>query len=316
MAGRNLFILGCLCRWVTSVNCMKNKSLVYGAISKFRSTFLGLFCLVLGALNLMAEQKFAEFETEGETYFNVTVTSKTPTHVFITHAQGFANIKVDSLSLELQEELGYQVAKVDNKAQSQLGLEAIPLDPEMAAARDKMVEDFKARFSGQERNILLAVVGILFAFYLFFCFCCKLICEKAGFKPGLLVWIPYLQNLALFKAARMGSWWFLLFISPFATPFLAKPIVENLGPQFIPLLLIPSGLMLVATLVWTFKICSARGIAPVAGILLWLPGINVLMFLYLAFSAPNPNAPISISREDTKRWSKTQAQDTSFFMNS
>lgn len=295
---------------------MKKMILANGGILGVGSVFRAFLILIFSALTLVADQKLDELETQGETYYKVTVTSKTPTHVFITHSLGFANIKVESLTEASKELLGYKVAKVEVTGQSAMGFEEIPLDPEMAAARDKFLEDFKLQFSGMERNLLYAVWAVQLVFYLFFCFCCKLICEKAGFKPGLMAWIPGFQMLALFKAARMGSWWFLLYISPLAVPFAIKPVVENLGPQFLVLLFVPLAFMLLSHLVWSFKICIARGVAPAAGILLLLPGLNLIMFLYLAFSAANSNLPINMSREDTKRWSKSQAQDTSFFMNS
>ena len=306
------------CRWLTSVNCMKNLTLASGGLLNIRSVFWALGCLILGACTLFAEQKLDELETEGETYYKVTVTSKTPTHVFISHSKGFANIKVESLSDEVKAQLGYKVAKVEDKSQAQLGgLEQIPLDPETAAARDKLFEDLKTQFSGLERNVLYGAGGALFVLYLFGCLCCKLICEKAGFKAGLMAWIPGFQMLALFKAARMGTYWFLLFISPLATPLAVKPIIENFGPEFLVLLFsIPSALSMIASVIWCFKICIARGITAAAGILLLLPGLNLLTFLYLAFSAGNANLPVTMSKEDAKRWTKVKAQDTSFFMNS
>jgi hypothetical protein len=40
----------------------------------------------------------------------------------------------------------------------------------------------------------------------------------------------------------------------------------------------------VGWIIWCFKISSARGKSPLVGVMLLLPGLNVLALLYLAFS--------------------------------
>ena len=39
-------------------------------------------------------------------------------------------------------------------------------------------------------GLVLFVLLIVLAFYVFFCFCAKRICEKCGVNPGILIWIP------------------------------------------------------------------------------------------------------------------------------
>src|SRR4030095_15445441 len=110
-----------------------------------------------------------------------------------------------------------------------------------------------------------AIMGGVLLVYLFFCYCCLLICQKARHEPGLLIWVPFLQMIPLLRAARMSPWWFLgyLLIAP--------------GPLI--------------SLVWCFKIASARGKSPFTGFLMLVPLLGVLPFLYLAFAEKVPASP-------------------------
>ena len=94
--------------------------------------------------------------------------------------------------------------------------------------------------------------------YLFFCYCFKLICQKAGTDPGILIWIPLLQLFPLLKTAGLAYWTFLLFFVP----------VVN---------------VVLFVMMWA-RILKALGRNPWLVILLLLPAINLLYILYLAFS--------------------------------
>lgn len=105
----------------------------------------------------------------------------------------------------------------------------------------------------------LILFAILFglAFYLFYCFCNKRICEKCGVTPGILIWIPILNVIPLFWAARMSAWLVLLML---------VPIVG----------------FIIYIILWV-KICEVRGKGALGIILvILLPAIGVP---YLAFSA-------------------------------
>ena len=99
---------------------------------------------------------------------------------------------------------------------------------------------------------------ICLSVYLFYCYCCILICRKAGHPPGVLVWLPLLKLLPMLRAAGMSRWWFLAFFVP----------VLNLVPAIL----------------WCFKIAKARGKSVWIGVLLLFPVTNLFAFLYLAFS--------------------------------
>ncbi len=92
--------------------------------------------------------------------------------------------------------------------------------------------------------------------YVFFCYCLKLICEKAGHQPGVLIWIPIVQLVPLLTVAGLPIW-------------------------FIILLLIPIVGFVVYIVMWV-KICQARGKSGALVILAIL--LPIVFFPYLAFS--------------------------------
>ena len=52
------------------------------------------------------------------------------------------------------------------------------------------------------------------AFYIFYCFCAKRICEKCGVNPGILIWIPIVNLVPLLQAAKMPVWMITSFFHP------------------------------------------------------------------------------------------------------
>ncbi len=105
---------------------------------------------------------------------------------------------------------------------------------------------------------MLVAVLIGLGMYLFGCYCLKLICEKAGNDPGILIWIPLLQMIPLFTAADLSLVWFILLFVPFIN--------------------------IVATIMLWMKLSEARGKPSWLGILIIIPGFNLFLLLYLAFS--------------------------------
>ena len=106
---------------------------------------------------------------------------------------------------------------------------------------------------------------IALALYLFFCFCGKRICQKAGRDPGALIWIPILQLIPLLQAAGMAAWMIVLFL--------------------IPLVNLVLGVMM-----WA-KICVALGKSPWLVILMFVPLVNLVFIPYLAFADGKPGNP-------------------------
>jgi uncharacterized membrane protein YhaH (DUF805 family) len=107
-------------------------------------------------------------------------------------------------------------------------------------------------------GLLMFLLVICLAFYVFYCFCAKRICEKCGVNPGILIWIPIAQLVPLLQAAKMQVWMIILFLVPLIN-------------------------MVVGIMMWV-KICQARGKSGWLVILLFIPIANIVFFPYLAFS--------------------------------
>jgi hypothetical protein len=228
-----------------------------------------------------AEETFAVLQTKTAAYTNVTVTTKAKTYVFILHASGMTSLKVAELPPEVQEELGYAVAgsrkAATNTAAAWAKREIARIDaPQVKALSHQMEQKWRGisplALSPQAllgSTVVWAVLGGTLLLYLFYCYCCMLICRKTGNKPGIMVWLPVLQIFPLLRAAGMSGWWFLAFLVPL--------------------------LNLVPTILWPFKIAQARGKSMWVGVLLLLPVVSLFAFLYLAFSDGGP------AEEDAER---------------
>ena len=105
---------------------------------------------------------------------------------------------------------------------------------------------------------LLIISLIALGFYIFVCYCCKRICEKAGKNPGVLIWIPIVNLIPLLEVAGLPLWTIILFFIPVA--------------QFV-----------IGIIMWA-KICVARGKSPWLVILFFLPIPVILFLIILAFS--------------------------------
>jgi hypothetical protein len=219
----------------------------------------------LGAVNLWADDALAVLKTKTETYANVTVISQTKTHLFVQHSRGVANLKIQDLDLDALRALGVVeanqapegMAAADVKERGEGASESTNAQPTLLAAwKERLPANIE--FPPLEQKVKLILLTASFGIYLFFCYCCLLICTKSGAEPGILIWVPVLQLLPLLRAARMSGWWFLLWLVP----------VVNV----------------IAQVIWCFKIATARGKGVFTAILLLLPLTSIFAFLYLAFS--------------------------------
>jgi len=207
-------------------------------------------------------------QTKTDTYANVTVISKTPTHIFIQHSRGVANIKLSALDAQALTALGYRStdeavvqANANNPA---IAAAAASNSPSRFAGLTDSLHNLKGRFApgvhtpqfGQTMGLVI-LGGVILA-YFFFCYCASLIVNKTGNEPGWLIWVPVLQTFPMLRAASMSGWWFLAL--------------------FVPVL------SLVVQIIWCFKISQARGKGVVTAIMLVLPLTNLFAFLYLAFA--------------------------------
>jgi len=218
-----------------------------------------------------AEETFPVVQIGTKTYTNVTVTTKAKKYIFIMHSAGLTTIKVEDLSPELQEELGYAVSGAKSKgtggAVGAWAKEKMALvqAPQVRAAELRLQESWREKAAtnlpklrSASPMLIYGVLAGMLLFYFFWCYCAKLICEKTGQPPGILIWVPGFQMFPLLRAAGMSPLWFLAYL--FVVPgFLAH-------------------------IVWSVKIAQARGKSVWVGIFLLLPVTSFLAFLYLAFS--------------------------------
>jgi hypothetical protein len=228
------------------------------------------------------EQKFDVLQIGPQTYRNVTVTTKSKNYIFIVHSAGMANLKVSELPDDVRIKLGYPDPKqpvVQTNSASYWAKQTMAKlnTPEVQDAekqlKEKLAQALEGDQTAQARQVLESLtpkamyitVGTAILIYLFYCYCCRSICQKAGQSPSPLVWLPILQTFPLLRAAGMSGWWFLAF--------------------FVPILNFIAGIM------WAFKIAKARNKSFLVGVMLLLPVTNLLAFLYLAFSAGNQPAP-------------------------
>ena len=63
-------------------------------------------------------------------------------------------------------------------------------------------------------GLILFILLISLAIYVFCCFCAKRICEKCGVNPGVLIWIPIANLVPLLQVAKMPVWMIILFLHP------------------------------------------------------------------------------------------------------
>ncbi|MGA1795144.1 MAG: DUF5684 domain-containing protein [bacterium] len=117
----------------------------------------------------------------------------------------------------------------------------------------------------------LLILLVAFGLYLFYCYCLKLICDRTGKEPGILIWIPLLQTFPLLRAADLSYWTFLLMLVPVV--------------QIIPIIKM-----------WA-RILKTMGRNPWLQILLYLVIPAFFLLPYLAFAGNGKNAEMSPSLE-------------------
>ncbi len=258
-------------------------------ILKICGGFLGRFGWLALAAGLVGptgaaaavEETFDVLQIGARTYTNVTVTTKAKNYVFLMHASGLTNFKVADLPADLRAKLGYN----DNgRAETSAAGKWVPHNlSKIGLPQIKQLgQTWRARALGVVPNITInstliyTALGIGLLIYGFFSYCSMLICQKTGTSPGLLVWVPVLQLIPLLRAAGMSGSWFLAYWVP--------------------------GLNIVAQVVWSVQIAKTRGKTGWVALLLLLPLVNLLAFLYLAFSEEAPakeERPIEIMTLET-----------------
>ena len=207
-------------------------------------------------------------EAGGHVYSNVTVTTRTPTHLFIEHSAGFGSVRIDELSDSALLEFGYK--RVSKQTPKGPGLSLrIPslrlpaedewreLTPRFSQSDDQVWIEIKDQKFSIENHVFKGALACLGIAYAIFCHCATLICRGAGLKPGIWCWVPIVQWGFLLKAAGLPPWWVIL--------------------SFLLVTVVP------IWLIWSVKICRARGRGFFTMLLLILPPTIPLGFFSLAW---------------------------------
>ena len=217
------------------------------------------------------EEKLNSLTIAGNTLSNVTVISRTRTHLSFKHSGGFASVRLTELPAKEQTKVGYtpppppktflQQAK-EYSAQHLEWLE----DPRTKALVAEVRAEVDRIIDQNDTTIIHSAIAGIACIYILFCLAAIKICRKTTVRPGLAVWLPGFQWISLLKAAGMSpAYFFLLFIPP---------------------------INLIVMAVWCFKICRTRQKSSALGFLLLIPVVNVFAYFYLAFSSQK-GAPVT-----------------------
>jgi hypothetical protein len=216
-----------------------------------------------------AEETFEQLQIGAQTYKNVTVTTKSKDYIFVLFSGGMRSLRVSELPEEAREKLGYVDTTPKPRTNSpvvwakqtfsKLQTDQVKgVEEKVATVWQEKVASNASKLPPITTKLIAMVTAGLLVVYFFFCYCCMLICQKAGTNPSFLIFVPLLQAFPLLSAAQMSKWWFLAFLAP--------------------------GVNLVPQIVWSIKIVQARRKGGWLAFWLVFPLTSFLAFLYLAFS--------------------------------
>lgn len=207
-----------------------------------------------------ADEKFDSLTIGGNTFSNVTVISRTKTHISFQHAHGFSSVRMTTLPPSDQTKVGYTPPPPPKTVLDRAkDLTAWVNDPRLQAMEKEIRAEVNRVISEDDKVIIYSAVGGVACIYFLFCLGAIKICRKTTVRPGLWVWLPGFQWISLLKAAGMSPWNFLLLLIP------------------------PINLIVMS--IWCFKICRTRQKSPALGFLLLIPVVNIFVYFYLAFSS-------------------------------
>src|SRR3974390_2324998 len=184
------------------------------------------FLLLLVSLNAFAtnEETFATLKVGDHTYQNVRVTTKGKNFIIITHSGGISSIKVSELPGEILRKLGYAPAPRRKKQMKEAAIwaglavpktDTLVIKPpaaKISQAWHRTGLASKVHLSRPTARLVLVAAAILT--YLFYSYCCLLICQKTGNEPGVWVWVRLVQAFPMLRAASMSAWWSVALFIP------------------------------------------------------------------------------------------------------
>src|SRR4029077_17045262 len=152
-------------------------------------TFLAVLLVTFLVRSAFAvEETFPTLQVGTHVYTNVTVTTKAKNYIFILHSTGMENIRVADLPEETRLQLGYvpeltKGQKASNWAKDKMSdlhisqVNAADLKDLSKWKEQSAVVLEKAR--AIDNKLCGAIMGGALLIYLFWCYCCILICQKA-----------------------------------------------------------------------------------------------------------------------------------------
>jgi hypothetical protein len=231
----------------------------------------------------------------GIVYTNVWVHRQTNFNVLIRHAQGIHTIKLTDLPKEDLAELRPQIGDLANIDENRASIVVdqwgkFADNPEL----QRMVSE-----NTQMATEMFAYIFIPFLLgwlvgHLIWSYIIKRLCDRTQTKSGLAVWIPFVQLAPMFRAAGFSDKWLGSALALLVVPVLVLAVAPLAGfdiePKSVAMMMmigfVAIGVLVIsiASVMWPFKICSRCKKSPALGLLMFVPGVNIGMMLYLAFS--------------------------------
>ena len=244
-------------------------------------------------------ETFPVVETRTGVYTNATITTKSEDYIVIQHAAGLASLKVSDLTPEMRTKLGFVTTKskleqssLTITAQARALVDVIPTT-KIEAAWNKYAPA-GAPVLKLDNKVISIALGILATVYFGFCLFGSLLCQKLGRPAGVLMWLPGLQFIALFRAAKMSPLWLLAMLTPLFSGWAAY---NQMSPLWLLVMLSCVG----AHILWSCRIAGALGKGWVTALLLILPTFP-LAFIHLAITESDlpPAAEEALTPEQLK----------------
>jgi hypothetical protein len=210
------------------------------------------------------DERLDSLTIEGNVFTNVTIISRTATHISFKHQHGFSSVKLAALPAKEQTKVGYEPpAPPKTMMQRTRDYFEWVNDPRVKALATTLETDIRGEvdriIAENDTIVMRSALGGVVCIYFLFCLAVVKICKKTTVRPGLAAWLPGFQFISLLKAAGMSPWcYLLLYIPPINIFIMIK---------------------------WCFRICRTRQKSPAIGFLLLIPVVNILPFFYLAFSS-------------------------------
>lgn len=112
---------------------------------------------------------------------------------------------------------------------------------------------------------LQILIGL--AIYAFFAFCLVRLAQKTNLtEKAWWGWVPVLQVLLMLKIAGVAWWWIFLLLIPFVN-------------------------LIMGIIIW-MKISEKLNKSKWFGLLMFIPGVDLIVLGYLALSSSSPNVSI------------------------